>query len=315
MNDLPSLRQLRYLVAIADSGHFGRAADSCHVSQSTLSAGIKELETRLGAPLVERRGRRSLLTPLGEATAARARDLLAAAAALVEAARSAREPLTGSIRLGVIPTVSPYLLPRILPALRRRYPALKLYLTEDLTDRIAAEIEAGKLDLLLLALPYDLPGFETMDLFDDPFLFACRSDHDLSRAKRLSLDRLDGEPLLLLADGHCLSDQAIAACRLADRRARAPFAATSLPTLIQMVDNGLGATLLPTLAVEAGATDGTSIATVPLNGDPAPGRRIALAWRHSSPRAAEFRLLGETIRELALSLRSDRRGKAPNIVT
>jgi len=299
MNNLPSVQQLRYLVSVADSGHFGRAAEACNVTQSTLSAGIKELEERLGAVLVERRGRRSLLTPLGEATVRRARLLLEDVSALVDAARSAREPLTGSLRLGVIPTVSPYLLPRILPALRERHPKLRLYLTEDQTLRLVDRLEEGKLDLLLLALPFELPGLETMPLFDDAFLFACRADHALAATKPLPLDRLGEEPLLLLEDGHCLADQALAACRLADRRHRAPFAATSLPTLIQMVDNGIGVTLLPALAIAGGATEGTGIRLRPLEGRPVPGRTIALAWRGSSPRAAEFRLFGTAIRDLA----------------
>jgi LysR family hydrogen peroxide-inducible transcriptional activator len=299
MNNLPSLRQLRYLVALADHGHFARAADSCNVTQSTLSVGIQELEARLGAALVERRGRRTLLTPLGDEIAGRARALLADATDLVETARSAHEPLTGTIRLGVIPTISPYLLPRILPDLRRHYPRLRLYLTEDQSDRIATGLEEGRLDALLLALPYELPGAETMALFRDPFVFACRQDHPLAGASLVPVERLADEPLLLLRDGHCLSDQAIAACRLADRRGRAPFAATSLPTLIQMVDNGLGVTLLPELAIEAGAIDGTSIRGCSLAGDPPPGRDIALAWRRGSPRAAEFRMLGEAIAALA----------------
>ena len=299
MNSLPSLRQLRYLVALADHGHFARAAEACNVTQSTLSVGIQELEIRLDAALVERRGRRTLLTPLGADIAGRARALLVKATDLVETARSAREPLTGTIRLGVIPTVSPYLLPRILPDLRRRYPKLQLYLTEDLSDRIATGLEEGRLDVLLLALPYELPGAKTMMLFSDPFVFACRDDHPLAGERLVSVERLADQSLLLLQDGHCLSDQAIAACRLANRRGRAPFAATSLPTLIQMVDNGLGVTLLPTLAIEAGAIDGTSIRGCPLAGEPPPGREIALAWRRGSPRAAEFRMLGEAIAALA----------------
>jgi LysR family hydrogen peroxide-inducible transcriptional activator len=301
MINLPSLQQLRYLVSVADSGHFGRAAEACNVTQSTLSAGIKELEERLGAPLVERRGRRSLLTPLGEATVRRARVLLDDASALVDAARSAREPLTGSLRLGVIPTVSPYLLPRILPALRKRHPKLRLFLTEDQTLRLVERLDDGTLDLLLLALPFELPGLETLHLFDDAFLFACPADHALAGAKPLPLDQLGKEPLLLLEDGHCLADQALAACRLADRRHQAPFSATSLPTLIQMVDNGIGVTLLPELAIAGGATEGTGITLRPLEGRPVPGRSIALAWRRSSPRAAEFKLLGAAIRELAAS--------------
>ncbi len=302
MNDLPSLRQLRYLAALAENRHFGRAAEACHVSQSTLSAGIQELEQRLGGALVERSKRNVRLTPLGEQVAERARALLAEAEALVALGRAA-EPLGGPLRLGVIPTISPYLLPRLLPALRRKHAKLRLYLTEDLTARIVERLNEGNLDLLLLALPYDLPGLETMTLFDDPFLFAARRDHPLAQGDEAPLPptRLEHEPLLLLEDGHCLRDQALAACRLGERR-RQPFAATSLPTLIQMVDNGIGSTLLPRMAVASGALKGTAIATRPLapeSGQAQPSRSIGLAWRRSDPRRPAFRQLGQEIAELA----------------
>lgn len=304
MTDLPSLRQLRYLAALAENRHFGRAAEACHVSQSTLSAGIQELEQRLGGALVERSKRNVRLTPLGEQVAERARALLAEAEALVTLGRAA-EPLDGPLRLGVIPTISPYLLPRLLPALRRKHAKLRLYLTEDLTARIVERLNEGNLDLLLLALPYDLPGLETMILFEDPFLFAARRDHPLaeSGAKDAPLPstRLEHEPLLLLEDGHCLRDQALAACRLGERR-RQPFAATSLPTLIQMVDNGIGSTLLPRMAVASGALKGTAITTRPLapeSGQAEPARSIGLAWRRSDPRRPAFRQLGQEIAELA----------------
>jgi len=300
MNELPSLRQLRYLAALAESRHFGRAAEACHVSQSTLSAGIQELEQRMGGALVERSKRNVRLTALGEQAAERARSLLADAEALVALGQAAGEPLSGPLRLGVIPTISPYLLPRLLPALRRRHAKLRLYLTEDLTARIAERLNDGNLDLLLLALPYDLPGLETMVLFDDPFLFASRRDHAMAQGgpqdRPLSPAKLDHEPLLLLEDGHCLRDQALSACKLGERR-RQPFAATSLPTLIQMVDNGIGSTLLPRMAVAGGALKGTGIVTRPLEGQPA--RSIGLAWRRADPRRSEFRLLGKEIAELA----------------
>jgi LysR family hydrogen peroxide-inducible transcriptional activator len=199
--------------------------------------------------------------------------------------------------LGVIPTISPYLMPRLMPALRRRHAKLRLYLTEDLTARIAERLHEGNLDLMLLALPYDLPALETLPLFDDPFLFAARQDHALAKGGPLPPAKLNHEPLLLLEDGHCLRDQALAACKLGERR-RQPFSATSLPTLIQMVDNGIGSTLLPRMAVAGGALKGTAIVTRPMEGQPA--RSIGLAWRRSDPRRAEFRLLGKEIAELAL---------------
>ncbi len=302
MSELPSLRQLRYLVALAESRHFGRAATACHVSQSTLSAGIQELEQRLGGAVVERSKRNVRLTALGEQAAMRARSLLADAEALVALGQAAGEPLSGPLRLGVIPTISPYLLPRLLPGLRRKHVKLRLYLTEDLTARIVERLAEGQLDLLLLALPYDLPGLETMVLFDDPFLFAARRDHPLAQGAPLPPAKLDHEPLLLLEDGHCLRDQALAACKLGERR-RQPFAATSLPTLIQMVDNGIGSTLLPRMAVAGGALKGTGIVTRPLASEPGagqPARSIGLAWRRADPRRSEFRLLGKEIAELAL---------------
>jgi LysR family hydrogen peroxide-inducible transcriptional activator len=297
MIELPSLRQLQYLAALAENRHFGRAAHSCSVSQSTLSAGIQELEQRLGGALVERTKRRVRLTPLGEQVAVRARSLLAEAEALVALGQASAEPLAGPLRLGVIPTISSYLLPRLLPALRRKHAKLRLYLTEDLTARIVERLDQGNLDLLLLALPYDLPGLETMTLFDDPFLFASRRDHPLAAGLApLPAGKLDHEPLLLLEDGHCLRDQALAACKLGERR-RQQFAATSLPTLIQMVDNGIGSTLLPRMAVAGGALKGTAIVTRPLQGEPARG--IGLAWRRSDPRRAEYKMLGREIAELA----------------
>ena len=295
----PSLQQLRYLIAIAETRHFGRAAEACFVTQSTLSAGLQELEARLGAPLVERRKRGAMLTPLGAQVVERARHILSEAEALVDLARAAREPLSGPLKLGVIPTISPYLLPRILPALRRRRSGLRLFLTEDLTARLSEKLEAGELDVLLLALPYDLPGMETVTLFDDPFLFACQRDHELAQVKTLPPDRLNAEPLLLLQDGHCLRDHALAACSLMNRRGGQPFQATSLPTLIQMVDNGIGTTLLPAMAVAGGALKGTQIVTRPVAGAPTPSRGIGLAWRKGSPRREEFRLLGRDILELS----------------
>jgi len=250
----------------------------------------------MGGALVERSKRNVRLTALGEQAAERARSLLSDAEALVALGQAAGEPLSGPLRLGVIPTISPYLLPRLLPTLRRKHAKLRLYLTEDLTARIVERLAEGNLDLLLLALPYDLPGLETLVLFDDPFLFASRRDHVLAQGGPLPPAKLDHEPLLLLEDGHCLRDQALSACKLGERR-RQPFAATSLPTLIQMVDNGIGSTLLPRMAIAGGALKGTNIVTRALEGQPA--RSIGLAWRRADPRRSEFRLLGKEIAELA----------------
>lgn len=305
MINLPTLKQWRYLVALAEIRHFGKAAEACFVTQSTLSAGIQELETQLGAALVDRTKRKVVLTPLGEELAGRAREMLAEAENMVLLARAAAAPLTGPLRLGVIPTVAPFLLPKVLPALRRRFPDLRLYLREDLTARLIDQLQAGKLDLLLLALPYEGGALDTMELFDDDFLFACRRDHALAQQAQVKLDDLADTTLLLLEDGHCLRDHALAACRLPPSPRRDGFAATSLHTLIQMVDSGLGVTLLPRLALDAGMLRGTDVVTRPLgiesrgrSGKAAgsgAARQIGLAWRRGTQRAKEFRLLGETL--------------------
>lgn len=299
----PSLRQWRYLVSLAENRHFGRAAEACFVTQSTLSAGIQELETQLGAALVDRTKRKVVLTPLGEDLAGRARELLAQAEDMVLLARAASVPLSGPLRLGVIPTISPFLLPRVLPGLRKRFPDLRLFLREDLTARLVEQLQAGKLDLLLIALPYEAAALDTMTLFDDDFLVACREDHALARRSSVKLDELGDAPLLLLEDGHCLRDHALAACRLPPSPRRDGFAATSLHTLVQMVDSGLGVTLLPRLALDAGILRGTDVTTRPLNDgqkdggpkDRGPSRHIGLAWRRGTQRAKEFTLFGEAL--------------------
>ncbi len=295
MINLPSLRQLQYLDALAASLHFGRAAAACNVTQSTLSAGIKELETTLGASLVDRTRRSVLLTPLGRETVARARVLIEQASDLLNAVRAGAEPLSGTLRLGVIPTIAPFLLPQALRRLRRKYPKLKLYLREERTAVLVDELQAGRLDLVLLALPCDCGAADRAPLFRDPFLLACPPDHPLAKLKRVPPERIAEEPLLLLEDGHCLRDQALAACGRVDRRLIEPFAATSLHTLVQMVENGLGITLLPKLALDSGLLRGTRLVTRPIEGEDA-HRVIGLAWRQGSGRRPEFELLGKEMR-------------------
>jgi LysR family hydrogen peroxide-inducible transcriptional activator len=292
---LPTLRQLRHLVALADHGHFGRAADAVAVTQSTLSASIKELEAVLEAALVDRTRRRVVLTPLGGQMVERARRILADTEALALAARAQREPLSGTLRMGVIPTIAPYLLPPVLPGLRLSYRGLRLYLVEDLTPRLLEQLHAGQLDVVLLALPYDCGNVESAALFGDRFLMALPPDHPLARERRIDPERLRSAEVLLLRDGHCLREHALSVCHLADRRRTEAFEATSLPTLVQMVDNGLGITVLPELAVEAGLLRGTSLVTRPLAAEE-PGREIALVWRRGTGRREEFLLLA---RELA----------------
>jgi LysR family hydrogen peroxide-inducible transcriptional activator len=297
MKALPTLKQLRHLVAVAEHGHFGRAAQSCFVTQSTLSASIKELETALGAILIERTKRTVRLTPLGEEVIARARDVLREVEDIVDLVAAAGEPLTGILRLGVIPTVGPYLVPRVMPSLREAHPALKLYLREDQTARLLERLAAGDLDVVLLALPYHAEGVETLVIGDDPFFVACPRGHPLSTRERIAPDDLVGQDLLLLEEGHCLRDHALSACQLEPGEARKDgFQATSLHTLVQMVDSGLGLTLLPKMAVSSGVLQGTRIVVRPMEGRGI-SRRIGLAWRRSSTRKHEFALLGASLRD------------------
>ena len=298
MVNLPTLRQLRHLVALADERNFGRAAALCSVTQSTLSASIKELESVLEAALVDRTKRRVVLTPLGQETVERARRLLADAEELASAAQAAKAPLTGTIRMGVIPTIGPFFLPKVLPALRRAHPKLRLYLVEDLTARLVDQLHAGQLDLVLLALPYDAGNVESRVLFEDRFRLAVRPDDPLAGVKSVRTAELRGRDLLLLREGHCLREHALAACALTDPRRAEPVEATSLPTLVQMVDNGLGVTLLPELAIEAGILRGTKLVTRPL-AETDQGRSIGLIWRRGTGRQAEFELLGRELAALA----------------
>jgi LysR family hydrogen peroxide-inducible transcriptional activator len=302
MTILPSPQQLRYFVALADHGHFGRAALACAVTQSTLSAGLIALERQLDAPLLERGfAKRPVFTPLGQDVLARARQALAALEAVAETAAAARDPLSGPLRLGVIPTIGPFLLPRLMPALRAAFPRLKLWLREDQTARLIDRLETGRLDLLLLAAPCACGEAELLPLAADPFLAVLPEGHRLAGQAQIPAESLLGETLLLLEDGHCLREQALDACGLP--RGTVPgsdgFAATSLHTLVQMVANGLGVTLVPRMAIEAGVLAGAAVAARPLapasGGGLPPGRSLALAWRARSPRAAEFRALAPAI--------------------
>lgn len=298
MNYNLNLRHLRFLVSLEVTGHFGRAAQAENVTQSTLSAGIRELEATLGAALVDRTTRRVAFTPLGMSVAERARDLLARADDLVTSARASGRPLGGPMNIGVIPTIGPFLLPRILPGLKARFPDLEPRVTEDLTDRLAEALAAGRLDAAILALPHDLPGLETLDLFEDPFLVALCRDHPLAKVRAVPTARLADERLLLLRDGHCLREHALAACDLTGVKRDQSLEATSLHTLVQMVDGGMGVTLVPRLGVEAGLIKGTRLVTRPLLGD-RPARRVGLAYRRGTARAGEFAALGAAIAQLA----------------
>ena len=292
MPSLPTLRQIAYLVELSARLNFRVAAEAQFVTQSTLSAGIKELETVLGVQLVERDNRRVRFTAVGEDVAARGRELLAAAADLAEAARSATRPLSGPLRLGAIPTIAPYLLPSVLPALRRAYGELKLYLREDLSERLLERLRAGGLDLVLLALPFDTGDMYVRELFKDEFFFVAREGDAAVREKAVALRKIEIGDMVLLEEGHCLRDQAIAACGPRRGTAEPRVEATSLPTLIQMVEGGLGTTLLPRITLEAGILKGTRLVARPFS-PPAPWRTLALVARRTFSRRRDADLLAE----------------------
>ena len=290
----PTLKQFKYLTALAEKGHFGKAAVACHVSQSTLSAAVLELEDILGSALVERNNRQLILTALGQDVVERGRAILMEVEDMMALCEASGEPFTGKMRLGVIPTIAPYMLPGLLKRLRRKYPDFQLFIREELSARLVAALRQGELDVLLLALPYPADNVETMHLFEDEFLFACPKDHALARAVQVCPADLRQQDLLLLEDGHCLRDHALEACKLSDSELSIPYQATSLNTIVQMVANGIGVTLLPQMALDAKILSGTDVRT---RGFPEHdvARSIGLMWRHKSPRRDEFRLLGEFI--------------------
>ena len=292
---LPTLRQLEFLCAVADNGSFSKAAEACHVTQPTLSAAIKEVEGQLGVQLIEREARGASLTQAGEAAVERARSILSDTADLVSAAQQAGAPLTGAFRLGAIPTIAPFLLPKTLKALRAAHPSLKLYWREDQTDRLLGALRARKLDAALIALPWEASGVETMDLGDDEFLLVTPTGHTLTERTDLKSTDLLDEDVLLLEDGHCLRDHALSICRLPSKRGGAAVTATSLPTLVHMVAGGLGVSLLPRLAIDAGVTSGADVDLKAFE-TPLIGRRIGIAWRTGSPRASEAKMIGEIVR-------------------
>ncbi len=296
---LPTLRQLQYLKLLAEHGSFSRAAEAAHVTQPTLSAGVAELEKVLGAPVVDRNRAGVNLTAVGEEAVARAGEILALSEDLVQAARSAGQPLTGRFRLGVIPTIAPFLLPRALPILSRTYPNLRLFLREDLTAKLIASLKAGAIDAALIALPYDLQGLDHIDVFEDPFFAVAPANHAMAAERTVDPKALEGADLILLEDGHCLRDHALSACSMTTARGgpEGAFAATSLHTLIQMVGSGLGVTLLPKIAVESGLADQAPVVVRPLNAG-APCREVVVAWRSGSSRGRDAKLLARTFRTL-----------------
>ncbi len=290
---LPSTKQLRYFVALVEAEHFGRAASASHVSQSAFSNAIKELENTLDAQLVDRTNRQVTITATGQQVATMARLVLRDMRDLVETASGGRRPLCGELRLGVIPTIAPFLLPQILPKMRRKFPELRLLLIEDQTDRIYQRLMAGELDLLVLALPWDMRGVEQTVLFKDPFRLACRKGTERVDPDNYRFNRLDADSILLLEDGHCLRDHALAACKIRNTQKVQRFAASSLLTLVEMVDADLGITFLPEMSRSSSLLRNTAVQLHPM--PDSSYRNIGLAWRQGSGRAEEFAMLGDFI--------------------
>ena len=291
----PTIKQLQYFLALADTEHFGRAAERCFVSQSAFSNAIKELETTLDAELVDRTNRSVTITATGQQVAVQARLVMQDIESLVESARGHKEPLTGELRLGVIPTIAPFLLPESLPRLRKEYPDLRLLLSEDQTQRIYGRLMEGELDVLLMALPWPMQGVVEMPLFDDPFCLACHENTKLVDPANYRFNRLDADSILLLEDGHCLRDHALAACRIRNTQKVARFGASSLLTLIEMVDADLGITFLPEMSRDSSLLGNTQVRLHPMS--EASYRTIGLVWRKGSRREDEFRLFGEFFRK------------------
>jgi LysR family hydrogen peroxide-inducible transcriptional activator len=293
--NLPSVKQLRYFVALVDHQHFGRAAAASFVSQSAFSAAIKEFETVLGTRLVDRTNRQVTITATGLEVARQARVCLQEVERLVDIVHGHNEPLEGVLRMGVIPTIAPFLLPKVLPKLRRAFPKLRLFLTEGQTQPLHAKLMDGDLDLVLLALPYDLRSIEQLSLFRDRFLLACRENTKLIDSENYRIEKLEPGTVLLLDDGHCLRDHALAACSLRGTETLNRFTASSLLTLVEMVDADLGVTYLPEMAADTALLRNTRVRTYGL-GDRS-YRTIGLVWRKGSTRTEEFKLLGSFLRE------------------
>lgn len=276
-----NLRALQYLVTLADLRHFSKAAGACHVSQPTLSTQIRKLEEELGVQLVERSPRRVMLTPVGEDIADRARMVLSEIQEIRSISQRSRDPGTGSLRLGIFPTLAPYLLPHVIPGIRQKYPRLTLHLYEEKTEDILEMLGQGRLDAGLLAMPVPDDRFRVKVLFEEAFMLATPESHPLSRRKVIGMEDLKGQELLLLEDGHCLRDQALEVCQLAGAAEKLDFHASSMETLRQMVAANTGITLMPTLAIRPPVAHTENLVTIPFR-DPAPKRTIAMVWRRTS---------------------------------
>lgn len=290
---LPTIKQLRYFVALEKHQHFGNAAKACFVSQSAFSVAIKELENQLGAQLVDRTNKNVTITRTGHEIANRARLCLRDIEYLAEVAQSNQQPLTGRLNLGVIPTIAPFVLPQLLPQLRKRYPDLQLYLREDTTRSLHELLIEGELDLILIAFPFKLSNVETRMLYHDRFLLACHHNSRLINPFNYTLSKLPKESILLLEDGHCLREHSLSACKIRNQDTVSRFSASSLLTLVSMVDSDIGITYLTEMARGSPLLSNTDIETYPL--DEKSYREIGLAWRKGSARQEEFELLGQAI--------------------
>jgi LysR family hydrogen peroxide-inducible transcriptional activator len=296
-----NLRDLRYFVALAEHKHFGRAAQASFVSQPTLSTQIKKLEEELGVALVERTPRKVLLTEAGKEIAQRAREVLTEVDQIKAIARRTIDPESGTLRLGIFPTLGPYLLPHIVPRISARFPRLELLLIEEKTEILLRQLREGRLDTVVLALPVHDDQLHADFLFEEPFLLAVPENHELARRKTLKMDDLSEHSLLLLEDGHCLRDQALEVCELSGASEKSGFRATSLETLRQMVAANVGVTLLPTLSIKPPVARSENIHLVQFRGD-APSRRIAMLWRKSSALSPFLKKLAGVFRELPRTL-------------
>lgn len=295
MVNLPTVKQLRYLVALEKHLHFGRAAEACFVTQSAFSVAIKDLEELLNVSLVDRTNRSVVFTSVGKQIVQQARLAIFDIEGITDIAKTAQKPLSGMLKMGVIPTIAPFLLPKILPKIRKKFPQLELYLKEEQTKKIHQLLLDGELDILLLALPYDLKNTESLTMFNDPFKLAYHKNTSLIDPERFSPNKLNQESILMLEDGHCLRDHALSACSINRKDNISKFSASGLYSLIQMVDSDLGVTFIPQMAIDSGLLKNTKVQTKDLKEKSY--REIGLAWRKSSVRKHEFTLLADAIRE------------------
>jgi LysR family hydrogen peroxide-inducible transcriptional activator len=293
MINFPTVKQLRYLIALEKHLHFGKAAETCFVTQSAFSVAIKELENTLNTSLVDRTNRSVVFTSTGTLVTQQARLAIFDIEGIIDIAKSTQEPLSGPLKMGVIPTIAPFLLPRILPVIREQFPKLELYLKEEQTHRIHQLLLDGELDILLLALPIDLINTESVSIFNDPFKLAYRKGTKLIDPENFSPNKLNEESILLLEDGHCLRDHAMSACNLSKKEKISKFSASSLYSLIQMIDSDLGITFIPQMAVDSGLLKQTKVMTSELTEKSY--REIGLMWRKSSVRKPEFERLADVI--------------------